>query len=95
MSAIEWSVWKEPVPGFKTKALPITDGICGSGRSQAGTFLVSCVSGMPEGEFRDGPFYAVAIHRNDGSMEVLGERLTWNPAYQLCRDELREMLQDA
>ena len=64
MERINWhpTELNTPVPGMATGTAAIADGPVKWGTSSVGTFVISCDSGLPEGQLRTGRDYAVVLH---------------------------------
>jgi hypothetical protein len=93
MERISWHATdlNTPVPGMKSETAATINGPVKWGTTSKGTFVISCDSGLPEGEARAGRDYAVVLHERGGGMRVVAERVSLNAAAEACRKELNRL----
>jgi hypothetical protein len=93
MERINWHATElnTPVPGMATETAASADGPVKWGTSSVGTFVISCDSGLPEGQLRIGRDYAVILHGRDGRLRVVAERISLNAAAEACRAEIKRL----
>lgn len=91
MERITWHATElnAPVPGMKTETAATVNGPVKWGTTSKGTFIISCDSGLPEGEARAGRDYAVVLHERSGGVRVIAEQVSLNAAAEACRGEIK------
>jgi len=93
MEHIKWHATElnTPVVGMKTETAATTNGPVKWGTTSVGTFVISCDSGLPEGETRAGRDYAVVLHERGGGVRVISEQVSLNAAAEECRAEIKRL----
>jgi len=93
MERIQWHATdvNTPVAGMESKTTATNNGPVKWGTTSIGTFIISCDSGLPEGEARAGRDYAVVLHERGGLVRVIAERVSLNAAAEECRDEIKRL----
>jgi hypothetical protein len=93
MERIKWHATElnTPVAEMKTQTAATTNGPVKWGTTSVGTFIITCDSGLPEGENRAGRDYAVVLHERGGGLRVIAERVSLNAAAEECRAAIKRL----